>query len=111
QNCGKKNSRLEAHHIIYREHRGKDTLANLLCLCERCHHQLHEGKIALKVQGVSGHLDQMAQRTMQGKSYLYATLGAQIPLATLFGYQTATLRKARDLPNPTFCAMMIPASA
>ncbi len=36
---------------------------------------------------------------MQGKSYLYAALGAQTPLATLFGYQTAALRKARNLPK------------
>jgi hypothetical protein len=74
-------------------------VANLLCLCERCHHHLHEGKISAAVQGVSGFLDQMAQRSMQGKSYLYASLSVQTPLTTRFGYQTATLRKARDLPK------------
>lgn len=99
QQCGKKNSRLEAHHLIFREHGGKDTLANLLTLCEACHHKLHEGKISLKNGGVSGHLDQIAQRTMQGKNYLYAQLRAKTPLSTLFGYQTATLRKARGLPK------------
>jgi 5-methylcytosine-specific restriction endonuclease McrA len=99
QQCGKQKGRLEAHHLIFREHGGKDTLANLLTLCESCHHKLHEGKISLKVIGVSGHLDQMAQRSMQGKSYLYTTLGAQTALSTLFGYQTTTLRKARDLPK------------
>jgi 5-methylcytosine-specific restriction endonuclease McrA len=99
QQCGKKNRRLEAHHVIFREHGGKDTLANLLTLCEACHHHLHAGKIALKQVGVSGHLDQIAQRTMQGKHYLYATLRAKTPLSTLFGYQTATLRKARGLPK------------
>jgi hypothetical protein len=46
-----------------------------------------------------GHLDQIAQRTQQGKSYLYATLGGGTALSTLFGYQTATLRKARGLPK------------
>ena len=99
QHGGKQQVRLQAHHIVFREQSGKDTLANLLCLCEHCHQQLHEGKIVLKVTGVSGHLDQIAQRTMQGKSYLYAPLGAQIPLSTFVGYQTATLRKARDLPK------------
>jgi hypothetical protein len=99
QRCGKLHCRLEAHHVIYREHGGKDTLANLLTLCEACHHKLHEGKITLKVTGVSGHLDQIAQRTMQGKSYLYTMLNAQMPFTTLFGYQTATLRKARGLPK------------
>lgn len=100
QQCGKQHVRLEAHHIQFRQHGGKDTLANLLTLCESCHHQLHEGKsIAASVTGVSGHLDQIAQRTMQGKRYLYATLGAQTSLSTIFGYQTATLRKARGLPK------------
>ena len=99
QQCGKRSARLEAHHIVFRQHGGKDTLKNLLTLCERCHHQLHEGKITLKVTGVSGYPDQVAQRTMQGKSHLYTTLGAETPLSTLFGYQTATLRKARGLPK------------
>ncbi len=99
QYCGKCEVRLEAHHIVFREHGGKDTLENLLTLCDQCHHHLHQGKITLKVTGVHGRLDQIAQRTMQGKSYLYATLGAQTALSTLFGYQTATLRKARGLPK------------
>jgi 5-methylcytosine-specific restriction endonuclease McrA len=60
QQCGKRKGRLEAHHIVFRENGGKDTLTNLLTLCEACHHHLHEGKIT--------------QRTMQGKSHLYATL-------------------------------------
>ncbi len=36
QHCGKRNCRLEAHHVVFRERGGKDTLANLLCLCEDC---------------------------------------------------------------------------
>jgi hypothetical protein len=95
QNCSKKQGRLEAHHLIYREQGGKDSLTNLLTLCEACHKMVHEGKVTLKVTGVSGHLHQIAQRTMQGKSHLYATLGASISLSTLFGYQTATLRKGQ----------------
>jgi hypothetical protein len=99
QHCGKRNCRLQAHHIIFREFGGKDTLSNLLTLCESCHHKLHQGKIKLEVPGVSAHLDQIAQRTMQGKAYLYARLGTAVPLSTLFGYQTATLRQARNLPK------------
>jgi predicted restriction endonuclease len=88
---------LQAHHIIFRQHSGKDTLSNLLTLCEACHKRLHQGKITLKTTGVNGHLDQVAQRTMQGKSYLYGTLGEHMKLTTLFGYQTATFRKWRNL--------------
>jgi len=99
QQCGKRSCRLEAHHIQYRQHGGKDTLANLLTLCERCHHRLHEGKITLKVTGVSGHLDQIAQRTMQGKNHLYIRLRTFVPLKTVFGYETAVYRKYRKFPK------------
>jgi len=99
QQCGKAGVRLEAHHLIFREHGGKDTLSNLLTLCEQCHHRLHEGKIRLKVVGVSGHLDQIAQRTMQGKTHLYTTLRTIAPLTTVFGYETSAYRKYRDLPK------------
>jgi RRXRR protein/HNH endonuclease len=99
QHCGKRNCRLVAHHVIFREQGGKDTISNLLTLCEACHHKVHQGKCTLEVQGVSGYLDQIAQRSMQGKSYLYAALRTHTPLTTLFGYQTATLRKARGLPK------------
>ncbi len=54
QHCGKRNCRLEAHHIVYREHGGKDMLANLLTLCEGCHEKVHQGTIVLRVRGVSG---------------------------------------------------------
>ncbi|MFL5629285.1 MAG: RNA-guided endonuclease IscB [Ktedonobacteraceae bacterium] len=91
QHCHKQGMRLEAHHIQYRQYGGKDTLTNLLTL--------HEGKITLKVTGVSGHLDQIAQRTMQGKTHLYATLRTFAPLATVFGYETSTYRKYRNLPK------------
>ena len=97
QHCGKRNCRLEAHHIVFREHGGKDTLANLITLCEACHTRVHQGYITLAVTGVSGQFDQIAQRSMQGKSYLYATLGASVPLTTVFGYETATFRKYREL--------------
>ena len=97
RHCGTRKARLEAHHIVYREHGGKDTLANLLTLCERCHDRVHDGTITLSVTGVSGHLDQVAQRSMQGKTYLYATLGASVPLTTVFGYETAAFRKHRNL--------------
>ena len=97
QHCGKRNCRLEAHHIVYREHGGKDTLTNLLTLCEGCHTKVHQGRITLNVTGVSGQLDQIAQRSMQGKRYLYTILGASAPLTMVFGYETAAFRKQRGL--------------
>jgi len=99
QQCGKQKVVLQAHHILYREHGGKDTLSNLLTLCEACHTKLHQGKFTLKVRGVSGHLDQIAQHSMQGKTFLYTTLGKLVKLSTVLGYETSTFRKARGLPK------------
>ena len=36
---------------------------------------------------------------MQGKTHLYITLRSVAPLTTVFGYETATYRKYRDLPK------------
>jgi HNH endonuclease len=99
QQCGKQKGQLQAHHLVYREHGGKDTLSNLLTLCDRCHQQVHQGKLILKVSGVSGQLDQIAQRSMQGKTYLYEALSRYSKLSIVFGYQTSAFRKARGLPK------------
>lgn len=51
QCCGKKNCRLEVHHIKFRSEGGSDTLENLITLCEDCHRAVHLGKITLKLKG------------------------------------------------------------
>ena len=99
QQCGRKGLRLEAHHLVFKQHGGKDTLTNLLTLCEQCHNHIHNDKLALHVTGVNGHLDQIAQHTMQGKTHFYATLSKVAPLTTVFGYETAAYRKHLGLPK------------
>jgi hypothetical protein len=100
--CGKKNTRLDAHHIIFREDGGKDTISNLLTFCPMCHRKVHQGKLSLDVEGVSGFEDRIAQRTMQGKTYLYEKLSQIAKLKKVFGYQTSEYRKALDLPKTHF---------
>ena len=51
QCCGKKNCRLEVHHIIFRSSGGSDSLENLITLCEDCHKKTHLGKMDLKLKG------------------------------------------------------------
>lgn len=51
QCCGKKNCRLEVHHIVFRSNGGSDTLENLITLCEDCHKAVHLGEIELKLIG------------------------------------------------------------
>ncbi|MBC8234932.1 HNH endonuclease [bacterium] len=96
--CNKK-SNLDAHHIIWKEHGGKDTIENLITLCKQCHKKVHKEKLKLNVEGVSGFKDKIAQRTMQGKAYLYEKLSQQAPLSKVFGYQTYSYRKSLSLPK------------
>ena len=84
---------LHAHHIVERSKSGKDTITNLITLCKECHGNLHSGKWKLGVTGASGFQDRIAQRTMQGKNYLYRELRKLVPdLKLIYGYQTAERR-------------------
>lgn len=47
QCCGKKNCRLEVHHIKFRRNGGTDDEENLITLCEDCHKGVHAGIIEL----------------------------------------------------------------
>ena len=51
QCCGKKNCRVEAHHIVFRSKNGSNALENYITLCEDCHKAVHLGKIELKLKG------------------------------------------------------------
>ena len=97
--CGKKNTKLDAHHIVWREHGGKDTIQNLITVCRLCHRKVHQGKLKLDVEGVSGFEDRIAQRTMQGKTYLYQALSKIADVSKVFGYQTSEYRKSLGLPK------------
>ena len=47
QCCGKKNCRLDVHHIIFRSNGGTDDENNLITLCKDCHKKVHKGRIVL----------------------------------------------------------------
>ena len=47
QCCGKKNCRLETHHIIYQSCGGSDNESNMITLCEDCHKGIHNGTTVL----------------------------------------------------------------
>ena len=47
QCCGKKNCRLEVHHIKFKSNGGTDDEENLITLCEDCHKGVHLGTVVL----------------------------------------------------------------
>jgi len=102
QKCGKKETILSAHHIVWTSKGGKDSIYNLITLCVSCHDKVHStgksGNVEIKggkvVTGMDGFSDNIAQRTMQGKAYLYDKLSQIASLSKVFGYQTSALRKS-----------------
>ena len=47
QYCGKKNCRLEVHHVKFRSNGGTDDEENLITLCADCHKGVHAGIVVL----------------------------------------------------------------
>lgn len=47
QICGKKNKRLEVHHIVWRSKQGTDDEENLITLCKSCHDKVHDGELVI----------------------------------------------------------------
>ena len=47
QCCGKKNCRLEVHHIKFKSNGGTDDEENLITLCKECHDRVHAGTVVL----------------------------------------------------------------
>lgn len=47
QCCGKKNCRLEVHHIKFRSNDGTDDEENLITLCKECHDGVHDDTVTL----------------------------------------------------------------
>ena len=47
QCCGKKNCRLEVHHIKFKSNGGTDDEENLITLCKECHDGVHTGTVEL----------------------------------------------------------------
>lgn len=97
QLCKASKVKLEAHHIKYKRDGGKDTIKNMITLCSKCHSKVHKNNIKITI-GVDNFKDTIAQRTMQGKSYLYKSLN-KYDLGKVYGYETSYYRKQLELPK------------
>jgi len=87
QECGAKETMLEAHHIVPKRLKGEDTITNLITLCISCHKKVTgvEEVYIGKFQSLTGGKQlglRYASHVMQGKTYLYNELCKIINLAT-----------------------------
>ena len=99
QCCGKKDCRLEVHHLLQRSRGGSDKLANLITLCSGCHHLAHSSEEQLlafqkkfdkKAKGTLNYATQMnILRSMLQKEYPDAVL--------TYGFITKDVRRVFGL--------------
>lgn len=99
QCCGKKNCRLEVHHLLPRSRGGSDKLANLITLCTDCHHLAHSSeeqllafqkKFGKKAKGTLNYATQMnILRSMLQKEYPNAEI--------TYGFITKDVRRVFGL--------------
>ena len=97
QECGKKNCKLEVHHIRARRLGGANTISNLITLCEKCHQKTEgreeefEEKYFNKIKSKPKRFD-YAIHVMQGKNYLREKISELSILNITTGGDTANKR-------------------
>lgn len=97
QNCGKRDCRLEAHHIRPRRLSGTDSIYNLITLCAECHVRVNEIEmqfaeefyILIKGKQID---TKDAMHVMQGKTYLQKELQKIARVVLTTGRDTANKR-------------------
>ncbi len=107
QCCGKKNKRLEVHHIIYRSNGGSDDLDNLITLCEDCHKDIHDGTKKLKLNGKRKSNLRYATQMSVIRSMLFKHFPEAIET---FGYVTKANREVLDLEKDHYIDACVIAS-
>ena len=107
QCCGKKNCRLEVHHIKFRRDGGTDDEENLITLCTDCHKGVHAGTVILD------------KKPKKSKNLKYATHMSIIRSRLLkkypdaietFGFVTSENRHRLNLPKDHYIDACIIAS-
>ena len=107
QCCGKKNCRLEVHHIKFKSNGGTDDEENLITLCEDCHKGVHDGTVVLN------------KKPKRSKGLKYATHMSIIRSRLLkeypdaietFGFVTSENRHRLNLPKDHYIDACVIAS-
>lgn len=107
QCCGKKNCRLEVHHIKFRRNGGTDDEENLITLCEDCHKGVHAGTVVLnKTPKKSKNL-----KHATNMSIIRSRLLKKYPDAIeTFGFVTSENRNHLNLPKDHYIDACVIAS-
>ena len=106
QCCGKKNCKLEVHHIIFKSRGGTNDEENLITLCKECHDGVHAGTIVLDKKPKKMNLKHATHM-----SIIRSWLLREYPNAIeTFGFVTSENRNHLQLPKDHYIDACIIAS-
>ena len=106
QCCGKKNCRLEVHHIKFKSNGGTDDEENLITLCEDCHKKVHRGEIVLEKKPKKVNLKHATHMSIIRSRLLKAYPNA----IETFGFVTSENRNHLSLPKDHYIDACVIAS-
>ena len=107
QCCGKKNCRLEVHHIKFRSNGGTDDEENLITLCEDCYKSIHAGTIVLNKKPKKSKNLKYATHMSIIRSYLLKEYPNAIET---FGFVTSENRHRLNIPKDHYIDACVIAS-
>ena len=107
QCCGKKNCRLEVHHVKFRCNGGTDDEENLITLCEGCHKGVHAGAVVLNKKPKKSKNLKYATHMSIIRSYLLKKYPDAIET---FGFVTAENRNHLNLEKDHYIDACVIAS-
>ena len=107
QCCGKRNCRLEVHHIKFKSNGGTDDEENLITLCEDCHKGVHAGTVVLSKKPKKSKNLKYATHMSIIRSYLLRKYPNAIET---FGFVTSENRNHLNLPKDHYIDACVIAS-
>lgn len=107
QYCGKKNCRLEVHHVKFRSNGGTDDEENLITLCKECHDGVHAGTVTLDRKPKKSKGLKHATHMSIIRSYLLQEYPNAIET---FGFVTSENRNHLNLPKDHYLDACVIAS-
>lgn len=107
QCCGKKNCRLEVHHIKFKSDGGTDDEENLITLCEDCHKGVHAGTVVISKKPKKSKNLKYATHMSIIRSYLLKKYPDAIET---FGFVTAENRNHLNLEKDHYIDACVIAS-
>lgn len=105
QHCKTKKGTMEVHHLVFRSQGGSDDAENLITLCKKCHWEVHNAGLKLKLKGkTKGNLCYATQMN----SIRIQLLNLYPTAIETFGFITKENRLMNNLPKEHyFDAVMI----